>query len=243
MTPQTHSSLSAWTLIADAGPLVKLVLLILLAGSILTWAIIFTKIKLLKSAREQNQLFLDCFWNAKALDEVQARLSEFKASPIAKVFHAGYRELRKLPPQDRTKEGTPEVTNISRALSRTHGLEIDELEKYVDWLASTASAAPFIGLFGTVWGIMNSFQNIGATGAASLAVVAPGISEALIATAMGLGAAIPAAIFYNFLVGRIKKQSLDIESFTQEFLNLVQRSLLTQSKGGKADGNEYPQNV
>ena len=136
----------------------------------------------------------------------------------------------------------PEVSNIQRALNRTHALEIDEFEKYVDWLASTASAAPFVGLFGTVWGIMNSFQNIGAMGSASLAVVAPGISEALIATAVGLAAAIPAAIFYNYLINKIKRMSLDIESFSQEFLNMVQRSLLTTPKGAP-HGNESQPNA
>ena len=135
-------------------------------------------------------------------------------------------------------DGIPEVANITRALERAHSLEIDEMEKYVDWLASTASAAPFVGLFGTVWGIMGSFQSIGAMGSASLAVVAPGISEALIATAMGLAAAIPAAIAYNILVNRMKKLSLEMESFSQEFINMVQRSLLSGRKGATSHGNE-----
>jgi biopolymer transport protein TolQ len=123
-------------------------------------------------------------------------------------------------------------------MNRSHALEVEELEKYVDWLASTASAAPFVGLFGTVWGIMGSFQSIGAMGSASLAVVAPGISEALIATAMGLAAAIPAAIAYNTLVNRMKKISLDVESFSQEYLNMIQRSLLSKQRGASAHGSE-----
>jgi biopolymer transport protein TolQ len=233
----TVPNLSAWSLIAESSLLVKLILLLLLFGSVVTWAIIFTKIKLLKSAREENAEFLEVFWNSKALDEVQQKIESFPHSPIAKVFHAGFKELRKLPAQDRTADGAPEVSNIQRALSRTHSIEIDELEKYLDWLASTASAAPFIGLFGTVWGIMNSFQNIGAMGSASLSVVAPGISEALISTAVGLAAAIPAAIFYNFLLGRMRRISLDMESFSQEFLNMVQRSLLSNRKGA-SHGNE-----
>ena len=238
----TPSSLSAWTLITEASPLVKLILLLLVVASVVSWAIIFTKMKMLKIAKAENDSFLDVFWNSKALEEVQVGVDSFPNSPIAKVFSAGYRELRKLPAQDRTHEGMPEVSNIERALNRTHAIEIDEFEKYVDWLASTASAAPFVGLFGTVWGIMSSFQSIGAMGSASLAVVAPGISEALIATAMGLAAAIPAAIFYNYLINKMKRLSLDIESFSQEFLNMVQRSLLSNRKGA-SHGNESQPNT
>ena len=242
MNTATPPSLSAWNLIAEASPLVKLILILLACSSVVCWAIIFTKIKMVKTAREENDSFLEHFWSSKALEEINDRIDNFPDSPIAKVFKAGYRELRKLPAQDRTAEGMPEVSNIQRALNRTHALEIDEFEKYVDWLASTASAAPFVGLFGTVWGIMNSFQNIGAMGSASLAVVAPGISEALIATAVGLAAAIPAAIFYNYLINKIKRMSLDIESFSQEFLNMVQRSLLTTPKGAP-HGNESQPNA
>jgi len=238
----TAPSLSAWSLIAEASPLVKFILFLLIMASIVSWAIIFTKMKMIKLAKEENDSFLDVFWNSKALEEVQAKVDSYPHSPIAQVFNSGYRELRKLPVQDRTHEGLPEVSNIERALNRTHAIEIDEFEKYIDWLASTASAAPFVGLFGTVWGIMNSFQNIGATGSASLAVVAPGISEALIATAIGLAAAIPAAIFYNYLVNQLKRMSLDIESFSQEFLNMVQRSLLSNRKGA-SHGNEPQSNA
>lgn len=226
----TTHSLSAWTLILDASPLVKFVLLILVSASIVCWAIILQKMKRLKSAKAGNSEFLDLFWNANGLEEIQTKVENLKHSPIANIFEAGYKELRKLPASDRSADGVPEITNIERSLNRTLSMEIDELEKYVDWLATTASAAPFIGLFGTVWGIMNSFQNIGATGSASLSVVAPGISEALIATAIGLAAAIPAAIFYNFILTRIKKVSLDSENFVQEFLNMIQRSLLTSRK-------------
>jgi biopolymer transport protein TolQ len=235
-TPATNS-LSAWTLIADAGPLVKLILLLLLAASVITWAIIFTKVKMIKNAQTQNHAFNELFWNSQTLEEIHEKIGEFPHSPVAKTFDAGYRELRKIPVENRTLEGAPEMSTIERALNRAHSLEVDELEKYVDWLASTASAAPFVGLFGTVWGIMSSFQNIGAMGSASLAVVAPGISEALIATAMGLAAAIPAAISYNFLVNRMKRLSLDVETFSQEFLNMIQRRLL-MNKGMNSNGNE-----
>jgi len=237
IAPQS-ASLSAWALIAESSILVKFFLFLLLFASIVTWAIIFTKIKLLNSAKIENDGFLELFWNSKALDEVQKEMDSYQRSPIAKVFQAGFKELRKLPILDRTPDGAREVSNIERALNRTHALEVDEMEKYLDWLASTASAAPFVGLFGTVWGIMNSFQNIGAMGSASLAIVAPGISEALISTAVGLAAAIPAAIFYNYILNRIKRMSLDLESFSQEFLNMVQRSLLATRSKGAAHGNE-----
>jgi len=223
-------SLSAWTLILEASPLVKLILFILLFASAISWVIIFSKSSRIKAAKKGNEEFLDLFWNAKALDEIQTKVESLKYSPIAKVFDAGYKELKKLPTSDRTEEGLPEITNIERALNRTLANEIDELEEHVEWLATTASAAPFVGLFGTVWGIMSSFQNIGATGSASLSVVAPGISEALIATAVGLAAAIPAVVAYNFLLNKIKRISLDTESFVQEFLNMVQRSLLSSRK-------------
>jgi biopolymer transport protein TolQ len=238
MTPKAETSLSTWTLISDASPLVKFILLLLLGASILTWAIIVLKWKLLRDANSQNRAFLDLFWSSNSLDDVQAHVGEFPASPVSRVFSSGYQELQKLPMQETSPDGVPEVANITRALDRAHSLEVDELEKYVDWLASTASAAPFVGLFGTVWGIMNSFQSIGAMGSASLAVVAPGISEALVATAMGLAAAIPAAIAYNILVNRTKKLSLEMESFSQEFINMVQRSLLAGRKGASSRGNE-----
>lgn len=242
MNNAPSQSLSAWTLIAEASPLVKLILFLLIAASAVSWAIIFTKSKMIKNAKDQDAAFLEVFWHSKTLEEIHGRMEEFPHSPVSRVFSAGYRELRKLPAQDRTLEGAPEISNIERALSRCHSIEVDELEKYVDWLASTASAAPFVGLFGTVWGIMSSFQNIGAMGSASLAVVAPGISEALIATAIGLAAAIPAAIFYNYLINRIKRLSLEMETFSQEFLNMIQRSLLTNRKG-TPHGNEHQSGI
>ena len=232
MNPTTPAqSINSWSLIAQASPLVKLILLLLMSASILTWAIIFFKSRLIRSSFQGNKEFLEVFWNSKALEDIHQKIETLPYSPIAKVFNAGYQELRKLPAQDRTQDGTAEITNIERALNRAHSIEIEELEKYVEWLATTASAAPFVGLFGTVWGIMSSFQNIGAMGSASLAVVAPGISEALIATAVGLAAAIPAVVAYNWILNKLKRISLDVENFSQEFLNMIQRSLLIAKRG------------
>lgn len=222
--------MSAWSLILQAGPVVKLVMLVLFLGSVVSWTIMISKFKRVRAAMKFNNEFLNSFWNAKSLDDVHEKLISLKESPIAQVFESGFKELRKLPAQERSSDGIPEVINIERALKRSAANEMENLEKSVDWLATAASAGPFIGLFGTVWGIMTSFQNIGAMGSASLAVVAPGISEALIATALGLAVAIPAAVGYNYLVARIKKISVDMDSFSQDFLNLVQRSLLTSKK-------------
>ena len=217
-----QATLSAWTLILDASPLVKLILLILLFASVVTWAIIIQKNKNLKAIRIADQKFLDAFWSAQTLEEISDKALDFEPSVVAKVFTSGYRELRKMI--------VPEISNLERSLHRAHSVQLDEMEKHVDWLATTASAAPFVGLFGTVWGIMNSFQNIGATGSASLSVVAPGISEALIATAVGLAAAIPAAVAYNSILGKIKRVSLEMEVFSHEFLNMIQRNLSVTSK-------------
>ncbi len=227
--PTNPATLSAWTLILDASPLVKLILLALLFASVVTWAIIIQKTKTLKATRIADQKFLDAFWSAQTLEEISDQISTYKSSAVAKVFISGYRELRKMQ--------IPEISNLERALHRAHSVHLDEMEKHVDWLATTASAAPFVGLFGTVWGIMSSFQNIGASGSASLSVVAPGISEALIATAVGLAAAIPAAVAYNSILGKIKRISLEMDVFSQEFLNMIQRNLSVTTKGAP-HGNE-----
>jgi biopolymer transport protein TolQ len=239
MNPQNlNPSLGTWALIAGSGTMVKLILLLLLAASVATWTIIYLKTRILKNATTGNSEFTATFWNSAGLEEVHDMLARFEGSPIANVFRAGYIELKKLPLEGASTDGTAEIANLTRALNRAHGIEIDALEKHVDWLASTASAAPFVGLFGTVWGIMNSFQSIGAMGSASLSVVAPGISEALVSTAVGLAAAIPAAVAYNLIVNRTRKISLEIENFSQEFVNLIQRSLLQSRKGPVPHGPE-----
>lgn len=230
MEEKTQTSLSAIDLIAQAGPMVQFVLLLLLFASVFCWAIIILKIKALKKAKEENDAFLAKFWKSKSLEQVSSDAEKFSHSPVASLFLSGFKELKKLSLTDRTQEGEQEVENIGRALARASNSEVTTLDKHVSWLATTASAAPFVGLFGTVWGIMNSFQNIGATGAANLAVVAPGISEALIATAMGLAAAIPAAVAYNYFVHQIKRMVIDMDCFSQDFLNIVQRGFLGGAK-------------
>ncbi len=220
---QNHEvSLSAIDLILNAGWVVKFVMLGLLGASIGSWAIILLKRQLLKQAQKQNDQFLQGFWGGWNLSEAFTRAADYPLSPVAKSFQAAIRELRKLGDVKNTEESL-RGDIVVRALKKANTTEMASLEYSVSWLATVASAAPFVGLFGTVWGIMNSFQNIGATGNANLAAVAPGISEALIATAIGLAAAIPAAIFYNFLTGKIRSQALTLDSFNQDLLNLLQR--------------------
>ncbi len=218
-------------LITQSGPLVQLVLLMLVFASVLTWAVIFAKWKTLKAARIENDQFLNVFWHSPSIEEIFSKSDQFTRSPVASVFKSGFKELKKLTATDSGRGDGQAVDNINRALMRASNAEVGNLEKHVGWLATTASAAPFVGLFGTVWGIMNSFQGIGATGSASLAVVAPGISEALIATAAGLAAAIPAVVAYNFFSNQIRRLAVDMDCFAQDFLHIIQRSVLNDRKG------------
>ncbi len=222
-------------LVLEAGPVVKLVLLILAFLSIFTWAIIFFKFRAIRNARAESRQFLDVFWESKKLDSIYDTSEELSSSPVAAVFKAGYQELIRLKKANPTRSPSareslgPEpggLGNISRAMQKATMSEINQLERFLTFLATTGSAAPFIGLFGTVWGIMDSFRSIGVMGSANLTVVAPGISEALIATAMGLFAAIPAVMAYNFFVNRIKTLVNEMDIFSSEFLNIVERHFL-----------------
>lgn len=224
MNETTTASMGILDLVMQAGWMGKFVLLLLLGISVFCWAVILAKHSSIKIATLENIKFLHFFWQSKSIDDIFIRIDEFSKAPIAAVFRSGMKEIRKLSGSGNPTFAELELENISRALLRSSNEEVAQLEKNVTWLATTASAAPFIGLFGTVWGIMTSFQNIGASGNANLAVVAPGISEALIATAAGIGAAIPASIFYNHFLNKIKRVALDIDGFNQDFLNIVRRS-------------------
>jgi len=223
------------SLIMNAGPVVKLVLLILFLLSAACWGIIIYKHLTIRKAMRESEDFLDIFWETKRLDNISAAVREHEGSSAARVFRAGYMELLKSTRDRDSKEAAFSARNIDmieRALRRAENEETSSLEQHLNFLATTGSAAPFIGLFGTVWGIMNSFQRIGAMGSANLAVVAPGVSEALIATALGLAAAIPAVIFYNIFVARVRTLSQEIESMILEFLNIAERAL------GKRQGED-----
>jgi biopolymer transport protein TolQ len=206
------------------------VLVVLLLFSFVSWAIILYKGLALSRARAQSETFLDVFRKSSKFSEVNSVCVQLKASPLVGVFQAGYQEVNQ---QVRTgsgggaAQGRPTVRSLdslSRALARAATVEATRLERRVTFLATTASVTPFVGLFGTVWGIMNAFERIGTMGSANLAVVAPGISEALITTATGLLAAIPAAVFFNFYTSRIRVLTAMMDDFSLEFLNIVERN-------------------
>jgi biopolymer transport protein TolQ len=216
-------------LIANSGWVARSVLLLLLVFSLISWAIIVYKGSALARARSQSATFLDVFRRSAKFSEVNAVCPQLKASPLVGVFQAGYIEVNQ---QVRggtaaAAAGRPTVRSLdslSRSLARAAGVEVTRLERRLSFLATTASVTPFIGLFGTVWGIMEAFADIGRMGSASLAVVAPGISAALITTAMGLFAAIPAAVFFNVFTSRVKVLGSMVDDFALEFLNIVERN-------------------
>jgi len=219
------------SLFAGTGIVVKIVLFILLYFSVVSWAIIFYKLLQVHKANKESDLFLTFFWQTKRFDAVSAQVDRFANSPLSVLFTEAYAELKKVVEKGEDKQDVNIFTtdlggveNVARALRRATTSEITRLEKYLTFLATTGSTAPFIGLFGTVWGIMTSFKGIGETGSASLAVVAPGIAEALVATAIGLVAAIPAVMGYNHFQNKIKVLIAEMDNFSTEFLNIVQRS-------------------
>jgi biopolymer transport protein TolQ len=226
-------------LILYSGPVVKIVLLILLFFSILSWAIIFSKLRLIRLAERESKSFLRIFWEAKQFASIYADSKKLRHSPTAEIFRSAYMELTKLTqaksnPDSGRKSSDPTslsmemtgVDNISRAMRQALTSELTKLERALGFLATTGSTTPFIGLFGTVWGIMDAFRGIGMRGSATLAVVAPGISEALIATAAGLAAAIPAVVAYNYYINRIKVLNAQMENFSSELLNIIERHFL-----------------
>jgi len=216
-------------LVLNAGPVVKLVLLVLVYFSVVSWAIIFYKLRVIHRAAKDSEQFQEFFWAKKRFDTINQGLRDYDQSPLTVLFREGYQELLKLQRQREGEEAASLTTdlagagNVARALRRATTLETQRLEKFLTFLATTGSTAPFIGLFGTVWGIMDSFRGIGQTGSASLAVVAPGISEALVATAIGLVAAIPAVMGYNHFLNKVNLLIGEMDNFSQEFLNIVER--------------------
>jgi len=218
-------------LLLGAGTIVKLVLILLLFFSVVSWAIIIFKFFQVHRANSESDRFMDFFWKSKRFDTIASQVDRFANSPLTVLFNEGYGELKKVVEADGGSEGSALSTdlggieNVSRSLRRATNSEITRLEKYLTFLATTGSTSPFIGLFGTVWGIMTAFEGIGKTGSASLAVVAPGIAEALIATAIGLVAAIPAVMAYNHFQNKIRVLVKEMDSFSTEFLNIVQRNI------------------
>jgi biopolymer transport protein TolQ len=220
--PVLLAETSALRLILDADPIVKLVMLVLVAMSVVSWAIIVQRFVTLRRAWLQSVAFLELFWQTASLDEANKHAARHPDSPVASAFAAGYRELLRLN-EVGGLAGQLGTDNIARALRKAGAESMTRLERSIPFLASCGSAAPFIGLFGTVWGILRAFQEIGARGTTSIAEVGPYIAEALIATAVGLFAAIPAVLFFNYFATRLKLLSGEVNNFSLDFLNLVER--------------------
>jgi biopolymer transport protein TolQ len=216
-------------LLAHIGWVGRTVLFILFLFSLISWAIIIYKGAALHRAYAHSQTFLQIFRKSSKFSEVNAVCLQLRASPLVGVFQAGYVEVNQqvrgaAPGATAPRPTVRSLESLSRSLLRAATVEATRLERRLSFLATTASVCPFVGLFGTVWGIMTAFGDIGRMGSANLAVVAPGISEALITTAMGLLAAIPAAVFFNFFSSRVKVLSAMTDDFALEFLNVVERN-------------------
>lgn len=235
MNPTSAVNTSAFDAILQASPIVQLTLLVLIGLSVFCWAIGFTKWRQLKNLRQANDIFTSRFWKTDSLDSIYEEVDTFRDSSLARVFKAAYVEMKKIAESNLNKSNEnaakPQLSgidNLERILRKSTDNELALMESRLTVLATTGSTGPFIGLFGTVWGIMTSFHKIGQTGSASLAVVAPGISEALVATAIGLAAAIPAVMLYNNFVSRIRREEMELNNFSADFLNIVKRNFFQE---------------
>ena len=217
-------------LIARSSIPSQIVLLVLGVFSIVSWAIILVKLSQFRRVESQTSSFLEVFRKSSKFSEVQSVCKSLAQSPLAGVFQSGYVELNaqlrqsESPNEPPARPALKSFDALDRALLRASSVEVTKLERRVPFLATTASITPFIGLLGTVWGIIGAFQGIGETGSTNLAVVAPGIAEALVATAAGLFAAIPAVYFYNHLTQKVKELASVMDDFSLEFLNIAERN-------------------
>ena len=218
-------------MVRNSGPVAQAVLVILLVFSLFSWAIIFSKWSAFRSSRAQSGRFLKAFRRAQKLSELAALSDQFRPSPLVEVFDSGYQELQHQlssgsQPGGESNPGHGRITNtaaLQRALQMATGDQLTRMESMLTFLATTGAVTPFIGLFGTVWGIIDAFHGLGAAGAASLRAVAPGISEALITTAAGLFAAVPAVIAYNVFLHSLREFGARMDNFALEFLNVAER--------------------
>lgn len=218
--------------ILNAGPFVQALIILMFGLSIVSWAIIFTKYRQFKIMREANSKFTDKFWRANSLEGLFEKINDDVASNLARVFKAAFLELQRLADsaiggreaKNNSQMKLQGIDNLERAVRKAIDTEISHSESRLNFLATTGSTAPFIGLLGTVIGIMTSFSHIAASGSASLAVVAPGISEALFSTAVGLFAALPAVAAYNSYISQVKKIEMDLNNFGSDFLNIAKRN-------------------
>ena len=223
--PAAHN-LSMLALITEADIIVQLVLFILLGMSVGCWVIIVNKIRLLQHAADRTEAFTQFFYNARNIREAYDSINQFKGSPLADIFLRGFTDNEKLRKIGTENAILGSADYIERSLRRVVADKRTELERFTIFLATTGSTAPFIGLFGTVWGILRAFQKIGATGQASIQTVGPDIAHALIATAVGLAAAIPAVIGFNFINRKIRVLANEMENFSADFINIIKRSYL-----------------
>lgn len=216
----------------QGGFVVFTCLLMLIGFSIVTWAVVIGKIVFLLNIQKSSDAFIKSFWDSRSLNDLNGKLADYPYSPVREVFRCGYAELVRGSQLRETAISneiaiTAALDNLNRALGKSKAHERRRMEKFMSLLAIVSSASPFVGLFGTVWGIMGAFEGIARSGSASLAAVAPGISEALIATAFGLAAAIPAVIGYNVFAARVRNISGNIDGFVADFLNIVERYLVS----------------
>ena len=211
-----------WELVKGSEPVAQAVMGFLMLFSLVSWTIIFSKIATFRSARKGNLQFLRAFRKATKLEAVAAASEQFKNAPLVTVFDFGYSEVCR---QMAARSSITNLLALERTLQLGMSEEVTRLERSMNWLATTATVSPFIGLFGTVWGIMNAFQALSLTGSTSMRTVAPGIATALVTTALGLAAAIPAAVFYNYFGHQIKEIGTRMEDFSLEFLNMTERNL------------------
>jgi len=215
-------------LVTGSGPVVQSVLYVLILFSVVSWGIILYKFRRVRTAKRQSASFIEIFWESRNLASIHEASRELADSPVAQVFTAGYEELlrvsrRNAAEADNLTTDLSGVDNVARAMKRATTVELTKLEQALTFLATTSGTTPFIGLFGTVWGIMNAFLGLSVSRSSTIQAVAPGIAEALIATAAGLLAAIPALIAYNHFLQEIRVLTADMENFTQEFLNIAER--------------------
>jgi biopolymer transport protein TolQ len=229
-TSPPNTGIDYWAVVTGGSPVVVSVLGLLLLASVVSWAIIVRKALHLGAAQRQSARFLSIFWQAKRLDAIYQEAEAFPLSPVSQVFRAGYVELSKVTQAVEEERGSAAMSehlsgmeNVERALKRATNAELTQLEDTIPFLATVAAAAPFVGLFGTVWGIMGAFHDITAAGNATLPTVAKPISEALIATAVGLFAAIPAVVAYNFFSARLRLLENEMTNFSSDFLNILKR--------------------
>jgi biopolymer transport protein TolQ len=220
-------------MVVGSGWAVRIVLAILVAFSVGCWGIGFAKSIEMRSARRQSERFIEIYWNEKNLGTIQAATIEMKESPVAQVFRGGYQELQRITKAKRGSVSSEDesievggIENVQRAMTRARTQEITRLERGLTFLATTASTAPFIGLFGTVWGIMTAFRGLSTTTSSSIQAVAPGIAEALIATAVGLAAAIPAVVLHNRFARQVRVLTAEMDTFASDFLNIADRLFL-----------------